>query len=685
MAGNGRGTTTSMDLSKGPMTSVTTGAEALDARALEKIRDFLHHLANTVSAMKIFPAEHTTSKTFIDDLSQKITSFLDVYGKLDISVEEFSFVCDGKPVYTDEMAIKSLPFFFFKDGMQKLYFYQGLDRQELLDFLDLIKKESKKPAGQSDIITALWEKDFAHIQYFAPDEFLENRILQECGFSQQGAPAKGQGADVGEFSHKAIEIKVDTSKFSKGKIELSAEDRDVVQMRSAMKGLEEEEAPRIALEKVAESRGSPEFRRGTGTAKLPAALQSPKAHPPPETPEEPEPPHDEEPRTAAGKAVTKEIGESWRSPLSAMDLTMTAPEVLDLEALVSSSRKISPDQEFLNLIADILNLEKGLENFDSTLGILMEYHLDQLLQGNFNFSILLVHKLWELKAYLSAKSPEKSARIDSLLKKIGSAKSLEVIKGLLEKSQSMDWDGLVEFFRLLGNAALPLAADIYESVPDPESQKKMLDFIRTMSAQDPGSLVSMAADERPLLSKAVIGLLGRAFGKKGLPHFAAFLGFKNKDIKLEAIRALGEIQDEMANRILLGFLNDKDEDLRIQAALRLNPIEERSRIHHLIEEAGSRDFRAKSLKEKQAILSFLGRTGTEQALDFLRRILVKRHLRLTDKTKEMKLAAVAGLESLGTEDAVRALEKGARSRNKAVRETSSQALAHLAKSKPSHV
>jgi HEAT repeat protein len=673
-----------MDLKKGPIAPLTTGAESLDARALEKIRDFLHQLANTVSAMKIFPAEHATVKTFIDDLSQKITSFLDVYGKLEISIEEFSFVFDGKPVYADEMAIKSLPFFFFKDGMQKLYFYQGLDREEILDFLNLIKKESKKPAGQADIITALWEKDFAHIQYFAPDEFLENRILQECGFSQHGAPAQSQGSDAGEFSHKAIEIKVDTSKFSRGKIELSAEDREVVQQRSAMKDLEEEEAPRIALEKVAESGGTQEFRRGSGTAKG-KALRSPELPPLPEEPEEPGPPRDEEPHTAAGKTVTKEIGESWRSPLAAMDLTMTEPEILNLEALVSTSRKISPDQEFLNLMADILNLEKDLGNFKSTLEILIEYHLDQLLQGSFAFSILLVHKLWELKVYLSARSSEKSAGIDSALKKIGSAKSLDVIKGLLDKSQSMDWDGLVEFFRLLGNAALPLAADIFESVPDPESQKKMLDFIRTMNAQDPGSLVSLAADERPLLSKALIELLGHAFGKKGLPHFAAFLGFKNKDIKLEAIRALGEVQDEMANRILLGFLNDKDEDLRIQAALRLNPIEERSKIHHLIEEAGSRDFRAKSLKEKQAILSFLGRTGTEQALDFLRRILVKRHLRLTDKTKEMKLAAVSGLESLGTEDAIQALEKGAQSRNRAVREASSQALAQLAKSKSSHL
>jgi hypothetical protein len=252
-----------MDQKKSQITAIATDGAGLDPKALEKIRDFLHQLGNTVSAMKIFPSEHATIKTFIDDLSHKLTSFLDLYGKLEISVEEFSFVCGGKPVYTDEMAIKSLPFFFFKDGMQKLFFYQGLDRDELLDFLNLIKRESKKAAGAGDIITALWEKDFGHIQYFAPDEFLENRILQECGFSHHGSPVKSVGSDVAEFSHKAIEINIDTSKFSRGKIELSEEDREVVRKRSALKELEEDEEPRIALDKAADTKGQGGFRSGS--------------------------------------------------------------------------------------------------------------------------------------------------------------------------------------------------------------------------------------------------------------------------------------------------------------------------------------------------------------------------------------------------------------------------------------
>jgi HEAT repeat protein len=575
--------------------------------------------------MKIFPSEHATVGGFIDDLTLKVKSFLEAYGKLEISIAEYTFLCGGRPIYTDEMTIKSLPFFFFKDGMQMLYFYQGLDRDEIVDFLELIKKESQKPAGESDIVTALWERDFSNIQYYAPDDYLENRIIEERTASQTkaGVPV------MPEFAHEIIEIKVDISRFTTGKIELSPEDKEEIKRKSGDGGPEE------------------------------------KAEPQPAPAETPGP----------------ESAESRRSPAAAMDPTLTESEIQSLESMVRANRTISADEEFLNLMVEILNLEKAPEHITANLEVLMDYHHEQLQQGNFAFSIPLVHKLRELRDHLAPANPDRASLLEGFLKKVVSEKTIDAIRDLVAKKKAVEWGALVDFFTLLGRPAMPLAAEIYESVSDPGAREKILEFLKTASLQDPGELVSLAADERPLLSKAVIGLLGQAFGKKGFPHFSHFLGFKNKDIKLEAIKALGQAKDELANRILMGFLNDPDEDLRIQAAMKLDPAAERSKISHLISEAKSRPFLDKSLKEKQAILSFLGRTRTEEALEFLRKTLAKRSLWISAKAKEMKLAAVSGLENMETEEAKAALEKGSGSGPKDVREACSLALARLARMK----
>jgi hypothetical protein len=655
-----------MGLKTSPATVVTVGGQTFDARDLDKIHDILHQLANTVSAMKIFPSEHATVMKFIDALGWKFKSFLDTHGRFEIWISEFSFICGDTAVYTDDIPVKSLPFFFFKDGMQKLYFYQGLDRDEITDFLEIIRRESRKPAVDSDIVSALWERDFAHIQYYAPDDYLENRILEECG----QAEAKPQTPEVTEFAHKAIEIKVDTSKFSSGKIELSDEDRKVIRERSAMKELAQEEEPRIALEKAAALEPVP---LGHESAE---GLTEPEAASPR--------PEGEDKITEAAQEPSAPEPEESRDGPAAIDLTMTDPEVRNLEELVSSSRKISPDEEFLNLMIEILNLEKGMENLRTNLDILLEYEVEQIQQGNFRFASLLVLKLRELRDHVAREGPDKSDLFETFLKRTSSGKTLDAIKSLFESGDEVEWDALVEFIRLLGAPALPLAADIFEAVPDPESRDRILDFIKAVSADDPGRLASLAGDERPLLSKAVIGFLGRDFGEKGIPHFAVFLRFKSKELKLEAIQALGEARGELSNKILLGFLNDPDEDIRIEAVSKLDPSEEKSRVRHLIEEAAGRGFKKKSLKEKQAVFSYLGRTRSEEALEFLRKTLGKRRLWMSAKTREVKLAAVAGLESMRTSSAIAILENGARARNRTVRRACSLALGRLRADRASH-
>ncbi|MBE0713448.1 MAG: hypothetical protein IH583_13810, partial [Candidatus Aminicenantes bacterium] len=140
-----------------------------DKQVVEKAKDILNCMSNAGSAMKIFPSDHATVRNFVDALSRKFDDFFKTFQRLEVGVEEYSFTCAGQVVFTDEMTIKSLPFFFFKDGTQILYFYRGLDRRELIEFLDLIKTVSQKPGGDNDIVAALWESDFSNIQYYAPD------------------------------------------------------------------------------------------------------------------------------------------------------------------------------------------------------------------------------------------------------------------------------------------------------------------------------------------------------------------------------------------------------------------------------------------------------------------------------------------------------------------------------------
>jgi len=598
-----------------------------DKQIVRKAEDILMCMANAASALKLFRSDHPTVKNFVDSLSGKFDDFFKTYARLEVGVEEYSFTCAGQVVYTDETTIKSLPFFFFKDGTQILYFYRGLGRQELLDFLELIKEVSQKPGGENDIVAALWVSDFSNIQYYAPDEFLENQILAE---KRETLADRDLPELPSDLAHETLEVKVDLAKFSQGRIELKPEDMEKFQWRPGAEEVSPETAPAEAQAEVSPS--SPDDSSGLSP-----------------------------------------------SPAATADPNLNESEVRDLDAMVHANRVLWPEEEFVNLTAEVVYLEADLAICAASLDVLSEFQLEQLRQGQFSTATMIIGKVRDLLSHIGKESPQKTALIEACLQKLVGRKTLEAVESLLSTNASVDWTALLEFFKLLGPMTLPMSAGFYEAQRDPGIRTSILEFIKTTGGDDPGRIARLANDSRPSLSLEVIRILTDLPDLKGISHLSAFLMFKSRDIKLEVIHALGGRRDEMSNKILMGFLKDPDEELRIQAAMKLNPTEEKSRIVHLIHEASDPGFRKKSPKEKQAILSFLGRTRSAEALAFLVGVLGRTTLWPSAKNTEMRLAAVAGLESMGTAEASAALEEGARGRGRKVREACAQALARTLK------
>jgi HEAT repeat protein len=583
-----------------------------DPKQTDRVREIMQAVANTVSAMKIFPSEHAGIRNFVEDLTKKMKAFLEDNGKIEIGIEEYVFTFHGKPVYRDELSVKSLPFSFFKDGMKTLFFYQGLEKEEMTEFLELIKREAQKPAEDSDIVNALWERDLPDIQYYAPDEYLENKIMEDAAGERSAAGAPVLPA---ELAAKVIDIKVDESQFRTGKISVLPEDQEEESLASAVE--------------------------------VGAATTGPKDAPP-------------------------------MPKGGSQDSSLTDHEVEEIGDLIHANRTISQEEEFLSLIVEIIYLENDLDRFRNSLDVMMEYHFDQLKGGNFQVPILIVQKVQELRDFLAGRDAAKTDLLAGFLKTVVSERTLGAVKELFKTSSAVDVDSFFGYLRLLGERALPLAAEVYEASVEPEFRAKVMDFIRELDLKDLGSLTALANDSRPDISGEIIRYIAGSRDAKAPQYLAAFLGFQNRAIKLEAIHALGRLEDAMANKILAGFLKDGDEELRVQAALRLKYLGDKPRLLAIILEASEKSFRKRSDAEKQAIFDFLGRTRTDEAFRFLKRTLERRTLFASSADIAIRLCAVQGLEYMASPAALDVLRRSSRSRFKKLREACAAALVRLA-------
>jgi hypothetical protein len=148
----------------------------VDAKILENVRKICAALVRAVTASRIFPAHNDSVTVLRKAACSRLLDFLDRYGDFELEIKQSAFLFRDEVVHHEDNPLNSLPYFLYKDGMQKLVFIRGLTDEEFADFLDVVWSVSLLPMDVGDIVDALWQKDYEHIRYVAPDEFIETKL-----------------------------------------------------------------------------------------------------------------------------------------------------------------------------------------------------------------------------------------------------------------------------------------------------------------------------------------------------------------------------------------------------------------------------------------------------------------------------------------------------------------------------
>lgn len=580
-------------------TENSNGTEvAFDREKFEEVKFLLLLISKTISSIKIFSLKHSTVIGVIDDLWDNLNRFLEANWKIELEIEEFSFTFQKKTVYSDDKAIKSLPFLFYKDGMRKLFFYKGLRKEELIDFFKIIKDVYSLPAEESDIVDLLWIKDFANIRYYAPDDFLETKI--------------GVGMEP-------MELKVDKSELSSGTIVLNPEDEAELKEYNAFQN-----------------------------------VKSPSSD-------------------VIKRAEEKLKGLSVSSKLS----SLSEKESHFLEEMLQSNRQISAEKELVLLTMEMLSLEERDDQFEVTLNAQAQILQDLIQKGDFSLAAQLLGHVKELKEILKSKSDTKTVLIEELLNNLKSKESLDHVKKILLEGQNIYLNSFFDYLKLIGKEHITYFGDVYEETNNPVFRHGTEKILEEIGRNNPVTLLDMANDSRPSITCEIIHILSTVLPEQAPKHLTRFQHYKNKSIKSCAIKALGTIQEVSAGKVLLGFLVEKDEDLRILAAQNLHSYQDSSVLDSLKKMVRNKAFKKKSLAEKQALLHVFGRSKTDDACLFLQRLAKRSMLFSPFKQMETRLAAVQSLGTMRTTEAVNALKKYSSWGNKKIKNAAQKILKEI--------
>jgi HEAT repeat protein len=565
--------------------AVSSPPEGPDRASIELAREIFHLLTHTVTSMKLFPPYHATVTGFVDDLYARLRSYLDTYQDLEVDVQDQAFIMGGEVIHKEEHLAKSIPYLFHKDGMKKFAVLREIDKTELRDFLEVIRKTALLPLDESDVVLALWEKDLANVRIFAPDEYLLSKI------------------DI--FTKQPLEVFVDRSKLFSGQIQLSDDDlKDI-----------EDKTLSIALMELEEKKDY---------AKLLTALED----------------KDQE----------------------------------GIESLLAAARRIPPEKEFQDMIFELLCLESRVEKVTSILEFLERHHRELIREDKFTPVVQLLTQAGELQRIFSAGSPEKAAELKKFLGTFPDGRTIELVQEAIGRGSFDSLPAFFEYLNLMGDRSIPLAAELLAKTEDPEIRRTAVAYLEEAGRRNIELLASQLQDGQPAVSKRIISLLGRNPSKKALSYLAALKSYANKEIKLAAVETLGSMSDRLAQKIIFEFFQDKDDDVAAAAAGRLRWPGDAATLRRAIAIVLARPFHDRGTNAKIAILSYLARAGTPEALAALLKIMEKSGLFSRGLREHTRLCLVVALDAVGTPATREILTRGLKSSNKRVSEACRKAL-----------
>jgi len=127
----------------------------------------------TLKAFRLYEADHPILSKFLERIKKDFDQYFNAFDSFSLQIGEHRLHYRGNVVYENQDVKESLAFLFFKDGIRELQFLRGLEFEEMIDFLNIVRKSDFLNRMEDDLVTLLWEKDFSHITFTTVDEFLE--------------------------------------------------------------------------------------------------------------------------------------------------------------------------------------------------------------------------------------------------------------------------------------------------------------------------------------------------------------------------------------------------------------------------------------------------------------------------------------------------------------------------------
>lgn len=130
------------------------------------VEELMRLFAKAVRAHQLYLPNNPVYKSSIDAVRHAFAPIWEQTDDLPLRFSEGAVSWYGHPVLADATkGADNLAWTFFKDGVREITFARGFEDTELVRLFEILQRVRKASPEEDDLLTMLWEADFANLRY----------------------------------------------------------------------------------------------------------------------------------------------------------------------------------------------------------------------------------------------------------------------------------------------------------------------------------------------------------------------------------------------------------------------------------------------------------------------------------------------------------------------------------------
>jgi len=358
--------------------------------------------------------------------------------------------------------------------------------------------------------------------------------------------------------------------------------------------------------------------------------------------------------------------------------SLSEEEIAILQGLLARDERRTPLEDMASILEAVIAAEQEAAVLDEFLEIVARLCGDLMITGRVDQAVELLSMLSRTAAR-SGLPAGHAAKIGDARGRVVTPEVLTGLSRLLATDDGIDRETLRALVAGLGRLAIEPFCRMLRDVPGKETRKVLIEALADAGRSSPELFRPFLLDPRWYLVRNTICILRRIAGPEAASAISRCAGHKDPRVRKEVLRYFEEIGDSAGESVLLGFLSDEVQSLRVAAAHHLGRRGSQAAAERLLALTAAPGFAARERLERESVWKTLAALAPDRVFPTLRDMLLKRRWFGQARDLDDTACACAGLKRIGTPAAIEVLRQAAAGKRGEPRELVEKALRSLAR------